>query len=432
MIKRVTLAATLATLLATTSLAFADVERTGTWPAPAEEKKVSLDLTHASRHDALTKLAEAAGWNLVLRMDDTGDADRIDLHVKDESPSKILDIVLADGKWTAKRDGALVSVRSAAPVAPPPAATATANDADANAGATPTEAPSAESKTAPLPTVRGSDRVVNGDDAVIEAHEIVHDVSVVGGDLTVRGTVTGNAVVTGGTLKVVKGAHIVGNATAVGGELDVEDDAQIDGQVGVVGGVLHRGSKSVVGSAVTVGGDGGEHKSGILKQIGDALARSALLFVFGAVLFALAGQRMDTLRAEVAARPMRTFAMGVVGLIAGIVVVIALAVSVIGIPVAIVAVPAAVFAGYAGVCAVLATAGKALLGHRSDSPHVHLLVGCALFLVLGSLPWIGGLVTFAVVFLGIGTVVATRAAGLVRGKNGHSPSSGDPYRTIAT
>lgn len=422
----VTLAATLAALLATTSLASADVERTGTWPTPAEEKKVSLDLAHVSRHDALTKLAEAAGWNLVLRMDDVdGDKDRIDLHVKDESPSKILDIVLADGKWTAKRDGALVSVRSAETAAPAPAATA------AEADAAPLEAPSAALKAAPLPSVRGSDRVVNGDDAVIEANEIVHDVSVVGGDLTVRGTVTGNAVVTGGTLKVVKGAHIVGNATAVGGELDVEDDAQIDGQVGVVGGVLNRGSKSVVGSAVTVGGDG-EHKSGVLKQIGDALARSALLFVFGAVLFALAGQRMDTLRAEVAARPMRTFAMGIVGLIAGIVLVVALCVSVIGIPVAIVAVPAAVFAGYAGVCAVLATAGKALLGHRSDSPHVHLLVGCALFLVLGSLPWIGGIVTFAVVFLGIGTVVATRAAGLIRGKNGNTPSSGDPYRTIAT
>ena len=427
MMKRVSLAVTLAASLATTSLAFADVERTGTWPASAEEKKVSLDLAHVSRHDALTKLAEAAGWNLVLRMDDVdGDKDRIDLHVKDESPSKILDIVLADGKWTAKRDGALVSVRSAEAVAPVPAATATAT-----VDAAPVETPSAALKAAPLPSVRGSDRVVNGDDAVVEANEIVHDVSVVGGDLTVRGTVTGNAVVTGGTLKVVKGAHIVGNATAVGGELDVEDDAQIDGQVGVVGGVLNRGSKSIVGSAVTVGSDG-EHSSGILKQIGDALARSALLFVFGAVLFALAGQRMDTLRAEVASRPMRTFAMGVVGLIAGIVLVIALCVSVIGVPVAVVAVPAAVFASYAGVCAVLATAGKALLGHRSDSPHVHLLVGCALFLVLWSLPSLGGIVTLAVVFLGIGTVVATRAAGLVRGKNGNMPSSGDPYRTIAT
>ena len=249
--------------------------------------------------------------------------------------------------------------------------------------------------------MRGADRVVNGDDAVVEKDEIVHDISVVGGDLTVRGTVTGNAVVTGGKMQVVKGAHIVGAAIAVGGELDVEDDARIDGQVGVVGGVLHRGHGAKVGSAMTVGDH--DSRPGVLQAIGDALTRSALLFVFGAVLFALAGGRMDRLRAEGAAKPMRTFALGIVGLIGAILIIVAMAVSVIGIPVAIFAIPLMVFAGYAGICAVLATAGKALLGHKTDSPYVHLLVGCALYLVLGAIPWIGGLISVAVIFLGIGS-----------------------------
>jgi hypothetical protein len=404
--------------------AYADVEHAGAWPTAEQEKKVSLALDHVSQREALTKLAEAAGWNLVLRMNDEGE--KIDLHVKDESPAKVLDIILDGGSWLAKRDGNLVSIRTAADAAAPAAvapAVVAPEHADAAVTSPPPEAP-------PLPSVRGADRVVNGDDAVVEKDEIVHDISVVGGDLEVKGTVTGNAVVTGGKMKVVKGAHIVGSATTVGGELDVEDDAQIDGQVGVVGGVLHRGHGAKVGSATTIGDH--EGRPGVLQEIGDALTRSALLFVFGAVLFALAGARMDRLRAEVAAKPMRTFALGIVGFFGAILAVVALAISVIGIPVAIFAIPVAVFASYAGICAVLSTAGKAVLGHKTDSPYVHLLAGCAMFLVLGSLPWIGGLVTFAVIFLGIGSVVASRGAGFVRSGKDAPPSGGDPYRTIST
>ena len=156
------------------------------------------------------------------------------------------------------------------------------------------------------------------------------------------------------------------------------------------------------------------------------MTRAALLFVFGAVLFALAGARMDKLRVEVASRPMRTFAMGLVASLTSLVLFVAFCVTVIGIPVALVGLLVGIFAAYSGICAVLATVGKALLGHRTDNPHLHLLVGCALFLVAGALPWIGGLVTAAVVLTGIGAVAATRAAGFAAGKNG-----GGPYRTLA-
>jgi len=89
----------------------------------------------------------------------------------------------------------------------------------------------------------------------------------------------------------------------------------------------------------------------------------------------------------------------------------------------------AVFAGYAGICAVLATLGKALVGHKTDNPHVHLLVGCALFLVSGAIPFVNGVVMLAVVMMGIGVVIATRGAGAIGSRS--TPSSG-PYRTDAT
>ena len=407
------------------SAALATVKKEGTWPE--DEKRVSFDASHVSRSEALTKLAEAAGWNLVSRVEGAGDP--VDVHVKNEAPSKILEVLLEGGDFVAKRDGSLVSLGNApkdAAAAPPPAAVAPQPTADAQAvEAPPPPATVVAAQAAASPSVRGEDRVVQGEDLVIEVGEVAHDVSVVGGDLDVRGTVTGNAAVTGGEMKVQKGAHIVGNATTIGGKLEVEDGAQIDGKVGVVGGVLKRDKGAKIGPTIMVGDDASSRPHSILRDVGDALTRAAMLFVFGAVRFALAGARMDRLRVEVASRPMHTLAMGIVASLASLILFVALCVTGIGIPVALVGLLVGIFAAYSGICAVLATLGKALLGHRTDNPHLHLLVGCAVFLVGGAVPWIGGFMTAGVVLTGIGAVVATRAAGFAAGKNG-----GGPYRTI--
>jgi hypothetical protein len=68
---------------------------------------------------------------------------------------------------------------------------------------------------------------------------------------------------------------------------------------------------------------------------------------------------------------------------------------------------------YAGVCALLTTAGAALMGHRTSSPYVHLALGCAAYLVLSSIPFVGQFVTAAVILMGFGALVATRGAGLI-------------------
>jgi hypothetical protein len=164
---------------------------------------------------------------------------------------------------------------------------------------------------------------------------------------------------------------------------------------------------------------------GFVSDVGGAITRSALLFVFGAVLLALATRRMESMQGEVATRPMRSFALGVVGSIIALISFIALCVTIVGIPIALLALAALVFGAYSGICAVLTTTGGALVHHKSKSPYVHLAVGCALFLVLGNLPWIGGFVTAAVILVGVGALFATRGAGFF-GRNGRN---GGPYRT---
>jgi hypothetical protein len=396
--------------------ALAEVKHEGTWPL--ELKHVSIDASHITRTDAVMRVAKEAGWSVVLR--DVDDGKPMDVHINDQAADKVLDVVLGDGDFVAKRNGTLITIMGA--TTPPP------------------EVPSATASAPAVPTAlvpamaqaRGEDRMVHGGDLVIAADETVHDVTVFGGSVTIHGTATGNVTVLGGSAAIKKGAHVLGSATAVGGSIDVADGAQIDGDVGVVGGSLDRHKGAKIGGAVHKNDDvriGASPSSGrsLLREASDATTRAAMLFVFGAVLFALAGQRMNALRVEAATRPMRAFALGVVGGIVGIASIALIGVTIIGIPVAVVLLLGAIFAAYSGICAVLATVGKALVGHKTDNPHIHLLVGCAVFLVSGAIPFVSGIVTLGVVLTGIGVVVATRGAGTLAA-NGPASYAG-PYRT---
>jgi hypothetical protein len=404
------------------SAALAQVQHEGTWPV--ELKHVTIDAAHLTRTEAVTRLAKEAGWSIVTRFDDDGKT--MDLHVTDQPADKVLDVILESDDFVAKRDGTLITLSNAKKT---PAAISSAS-------VTPPPIPPPIVAT-PAATTRGEDRLVRGGDLVVGADETVHDVAVFAGSVQIYGTATGNVTVIGGSASIKKNAHIVGSATAVGGSIDIADGAQVDGDVGVVGGSLDRHKGAKIGGAIhknediRVGNSSSGTGHSLLREVSDATTRAAMLFVFGAVLFALAGLRMNALRIEAASRPMRSFALGIVGGLLGLASIGIIGITIIGLPVAAVLLLAAVFASYAGVCAVLATVGKALVGHKSDNPHVHLLVGCVLFLVSGAIPFINGLVTAAVVLTGIGVVVATRGAGTLspNGTVNDDLSYAGPYRT---
>ena len=260
---------------------------------------------------------------------------------------------------------------------------------------------------------------------------MVHDVSVLGGSADVFGTVTGDLAVMGGSFRVREGARVMGDASTVGGDVRRGPKAVVGGEVAEVG----DGRRSGRGGRDEGRSGGDERQGGLARLASDAsgaITRTALLFVFGAVLLALGTRRMEMLKLEIASRPMRSFAMGIVGSIAAVLLLIVLCVTVIGIPFAAVGFILALFAVVAGMCSVLETVGNVLLGHRTKNAYAHLALGCGLLLVLGAIPFVGGLLKAAVVLVGIGSVVSTRAAGLLRKKNGGAPLSGPhPYRDQA-
>jgi hypothetical protein len=310
----------------------------------------------------------------------------------------------------------------------------------------------------------GHDRRITGGNLRIDKGENVHDVQVLGGNVDVWGTVTGDLAVVGGNVTVHDGARVRGDAATVGGTLTLEAGSSVDGDVGVLGGSLRRDPGARIGGEVHEGvgatrerhhgrrvhvtvSQGGadakpakvdavaapdparEHRSSALSRVANKVAGAinfgALLFVFGAVLLALAPDRMEKLKVQIAARPMRSFATGVVSVIAGIVLFIAACLTVIGIPFAIIGLLAAIVGTLAGMISVLETIGGALLAHRTKNPYVHLAFGALIFLVASAVPFIGPLVKLSAVLIALGSVVATRAAGLAVRR---PPSVGSPYR----
>ena len=417
--------------LAASSPARADVKHEGTWPE--KDKTVSLDVSGASRQDAVKKLAEAAGWSIVTEGIGSGN---VDLHVKDQPASRVLDLVLDDSSYVAARDeGGLVRIRRAATTAvaeptmqavPPVPVVPTAPEAKK------------DDASAKKSSGRGEDRTVFGSNVRIEADETVKDLTVFGGNVELAGRVTSDLTVFGGNVHVVPGGHVDGDATLLGGNLHLDEGTGVDGDVSLLGGNMDKSPSAKVGGTVehkkdkhiglSIGDDNRPGVMGFVGTVGHRLTSMAILFVFGTILLALAAGRMEGMRVEIASRPMRTFALGVVSFFGTILAAIVLCVTIIGIPLAAVGVLLAVLGGYAGVTAALTTLGAAVLGHRTQSPYLHLAFGCVALFLVGLIPFISGLVTVAVGALGLGVIVATRGAGFLARK---APRDMGPYRTDA-
>jgi hypothetical protein len=404
------------------STAAGAVRREGIWPD--QDPNITLDLSAASRVEAVRKVAGAAGWNVVFKgLPD----DRIDVHVKNQPASRVLDLVLSDAGYVARRDGDLIQIE---PDQAPPAQSAAASPAP------PPSAASSSTSTSPGKKKKKHhkgddddgddvrDRTVFGGNVRVEKAEIVDDISVFGGSVDLWGKAAGSVTVFGGSVHVFPGGHVEGDLTVIGGTVVVDDDATVDGDLVALGGDVTRGDKAKIGGEVKLLGDeidedhaehGSAWESGFTfaRTIGKQITKTAFLFVIGAVVIAIATRRMQLLQSEIALRPMRSLALGMAALVSGVVLAVLLCVTIVGIPVAVVGVLAGILAAYAGICAALSAMGSAIVAHRSENPYVHLAVGCAVFLVAGFIPYFGSFVTVLVLFAGLGAFAATRAAGFI-------------------
>jgi len=422
--------------------AAADLDKQGDWPA--EEKKVSLDVDHVPREEIITKVAEKAGWSVVLRDTPT---EPMSLHVKDQPADKLLSLLLSEGHYVAKRDGTLISIErapaaEAAPAAPAVPAVPAAPAAPPVPPVPPV--PGMDSTDEPPPAAaaegpkkgEGKDREVVGQSLTIEKDEVVRNVHLIGGSLVIRGVVTGDAEVVGGRVQLDPGARVMGDIEVMGGSVRLMKGARLDGDADIVGGKLEREEGALVGGDISTrieGDDDEDHGSmgaRVARELGECMTAGALLFALGSVMIALFTRRSEMLKVEIAARPMRTFALGVAGFVGSLALAAALCVTVIGIPVAAVGLLALMCGTLAAMTSVLEVLGRALVGHKTKNEYAHLALGCALFVGVMAIPVVDDIAKVVLMLMSLGSLVATRGAGLLPQRKGAQPvNDGHPYRS---
>lgn len=384
----------------------AAVEMKGAWPK--DDKAVSFRY-EGPRLGGLERLAAEAGWSLVIADKAQLASERtVSVALKDQPPSAVLEELLDEGDFVATRKGTLVRVETR------DAGAATAKDEATAKDAAISTPPTASSDTDGIAGAGEEDVKVMGGHGELAKGRTTRHVTVMGGSCDIFGRVTGDVTVMGGTVVIHDGAIVEHDLTTMGGHVEIEKGAEVRGRTVTFGGSIHRDKEAKVGHATDVGvvsTSGDKHERSFVQRVGDAISNTALLFVLGVVMLAVAPKRMESLRVEVARSPMRQVGLGIVGFVGFLVAVVVLCITVVGIPVALIGVLLGVVGLYAGMVAALTVLGAALVRHKSENVYVHLAVGCGVFLLVYPLPFVGPPLTFALLFVGVGVLVSTRFAG---------------------
>ena len=260
----------------------------------------------------------------------------------------------------------------------------------------------------------GDDRVVVTGSVEVRSDEVVHDVIVIDGDVTVAGRVTGDLVAVAGDVNLtgrvekdlitVAGRATLAEGARVEGDLVYGDEhPEIDPGATVDGEVRDEGWSDVIDAPWAV--------IGIFSLW---LALSISLLVFGIALVAIAPRAAEAVNREARASPGLTVGVGVALLIGLPVLGVAALFTLVGIPLGI-----GVFLVLLPLAGLGYVTSSYLLGRAivSDSTHAILafLAGFGILRAVALIPLAGALIWLAAVVVGLGALLV---AGLRHGGAG--------------
>lgn len=238
------------------------------------------------------------------------------------------------------------------------------------------------------------------------------DASLAGGTITVNGPVRDNLRAAGGHVTI--NAPVGGNVSVAAGTLDLGPEARIAGNLSFHGGELHRDPAAQVAGNLEQSSRGYRHREhgpfwGYMRGW---LWTSCLIALAALIAAALPGPS-KRMAAELRERPWLTTLLGLVALTSIPVAAVLLMITIIGIPIGLLAI-----VGYAALLMVgyvwLAVVVGGLLLDRVKPETAALTawrVGAAMLAMLAlallaRLPFVGGLVGFAALVVGVGMIVA--------------------------
>ena len=269
-------------------------------------------------------------------------------------------------------------------------------------------------------TVEGDLSVVGGNVVVGETGTVTGDVDGASGSVRIEGDVGGTVSVGAGTLFVGPDAVIAGDLNAgagsidiagtVGGDVEVGTETLVLQETAVIEGDLRYGAEEFVDEGATVEGEIIQTDAGfdpvptppgwMLTVYGFLV--NLLLGVLLLLVFPVASNGIAT---EARSEPIFVGAIGLVVLVAVPLVLVLLVLTLIGIPLAIVG--AILFALLLWIASIYGrfAVGSWLLSYTEiDNRWLALLVGLLAVGIVELVPFLGGLITFLVLLLGLGAL----------------------------
>ena len=264
------------------------------------------------------------------------------------------------------------------------------------------------------------DIVKTGRDIVVEEGEKVDgDVVAVGGDVTIKGTVTGDVVAVGGDVFVASTGVVEGNAVSVGGEVKKEPGARV------------KGTRAVVNffpkNFFTFPPFPGAFQ-GLAFFV--RIIKILFLLFLGIVVISIVPKNVAKVKEKIRQDFLKSALVGFAGEILILPIIILLIVTIIGIPVAFLVLPllilAALILGYTGISYFIGEKLREGTSLKPDTPIMTLVIGIlavesVLLLarvvglfghIFSPLSWIltfiGWMILYVVVTVGFGASILTR------------------------
>jgi hypothetical protein len=331
-----------------------------------------------------------------------------------------------------------------------------------------------------LSGVAAAEERTGGTVVVAEGETVSEDLQAVGGTVVVRGTVEGDLRAFAGTVVLDESGTVTGSVEGAAGSvtiagevredvgiaagsIDITDAATVGGDVDVgagsfslagrVDGDVRVGAGSVLlGSTAAVGGDflydgdldrapgatvDGEVRRDASVSGGgfDGLPAVAgwlftayslaLTAVFGAIVLLVLPGVAAAAAVDSRERPARTAGAGLLALVAGPALFVALSVTVVGIPLALLWLVLYVLVLFVGFVLGAYAVGAWLLSPADyGNRWLALLVGVVVVFAVGRVPFVGGLVEFVVLLLGLGALATASWRHVRRRRRGDSATAG--------
>jgi hypothetical protein len=261
-----------------------------------------------------------------------------------------------------------------------------------------------------------------GQTLVVSKQEVVcGDLTLLGSTLDVTGQVRGNILAFGSNINI---AGIVnGDVDLYGGRAFLQSGSHIYGNINLYGGRARTEPGGSLGGEIN---NRSQHVSLWLPGLSDGFAFPfwpVLIWVtLGLVLVSLLPEHVMFVRATVASKVRRSLLLGVLSLLLAPAVLIVLIALIIPIPLAVMIVSGLIAAWALGTIAIGWLMGEYImqaLAPRHNTRLVQVTIGLTVLVLVGSLPYIGWLVSISAGLVGLGAVFLSRFGTRLYGQPRH-------------